>query len=251
MRRFGGTLIACGLLLSIGSGGCGENKIGTNTLPPSTATPSPTATPEPPATGPSITFFGLTRADDTLVPQSGTTAAGVPVFNRTAGSGFSLVVEGKPGPSGKAVGRAAYQSDLTSFPDLMVEVSRPLGNGSPAVCDVSGTPGPGTQLAGGVPAIDPASFQPTQANIDAVNDLACRFVDGTGQPIGRVPSESCVKILPTADYIFVDTNSTIQFCGFITGVSPFPTGDTTVTVRLRDIAGNPGAAAQLVVHVGS
>jgi hypothetical protein len=244
MRRFGGTLIACGLLVSIGIGGCGENKISTNT------SPTPTATPEPPGTGPVITFLGLTRADDTLIPQSGTTATGVPVFDRQFGSSFSLVVEGKPGPSGLALGRSAYQSDLTSFPDLMVEVSRPLGNGSLAVCDVPGTPGPGTQPAGGVPAVDPPSFAPTQANIDAVNDLACRFINGGGAPIGRGPNESCVKVGQTADYVFVDSTSTIQFCGFITGVTPFPTGDTTVTVRLRDIAGNSGPAAQLVVHVG-
>jgi len=186
-----------------------------------------------------------------LVPQSGTTTSGIPVFNRVSGSGFSIVVEGKPGPNGKAVGTSAYESGLTSFPDLEVEVSRPLGDGSLAVCDVPGTPAPTPQPAGGVPAIDPPSFQPTQANIDTVNDLACRFIDGGGAPFGRGPSESCVKVEPTEDYVFANSTSTIQFCGFMTGVTDFPAGDTTVTVRLRDVDGNPGPTAQLVIHVGS
>ena len=73
--------------------------------------------------------------------------------------------------------------DLTSFPDLQIEASNPLGNGSPAVCDRTGCR-------------KPAAFQEStrspsirrKPNIITVNDLACRFLDGSGSPIGR-PSD--------------------------------------------------------------
>jgi hypothetical protein len=239
MRRFGGILIACGILLSVMIAGCGEHQVGVGAAPPQ------------PANGPAITFVGLLRADDTLVQPTSTTN-GVPVFARTTGSGFRLVVEGKPGPNGKAVGVSTYESDLMSLPDLEIEVSRPLGNGSTTVCDVSRTPGPGVPPEGGVPAINPPDFSPNQTNINAVNDLACRFRDGAGNTAAITSrNDGCVKFLPTEDYGFVDSATTTQFCGFITGVLVFPAGDTTVSVRLRDVDGNPGAMAQLVIHVGS
>jgi hypothetical protein len=198
----------------------------------------------PPPIGPLITFFGLTRSDDTLLTPTTTTPEGVPVYQRLTGVAFSLVVEGMPGTSGFPVGTSAYQMDDTSLPDLQIEVSRDLGNASPAVCDSSGSE------AGGVPAIDPPHFDMGQSTIDAINDLACRFVDGTGKPgPRRNPSDSCV-MFATGDFGFVDSNTTIQFCGFVTGVMEFPVGDTTVTVRLRDTGGNPGPTAQLIVRVG-
>ncbi len=238
MRRFGGILIACGLLLSVVIAGCGEDHVGAGAAPP-------------PANGPAITFFGLLRADDTLVPPTSTTN-GVPLFSRTTGSGFRLVVEGKPGLNGKAVGVSTYASDLTSFPDLEIEVSRPLGNGSTTVCDVSRTPGPGVPPEGGVPAINPPDFSLTQTNINAVNDLACRFRDGAGNTTAITSrNDGCVKFLPTEDYGFVDSATTAQVCGFVTGVLIFPAGETTVTARLRDVDGIPGATTQLVIHVGS
>ena len=239
MRGFGGRLIAGGLLVSAVVAGCGE---GTEVVAPLATT----------ANGPTVTFFGVTRADDTLVPPSGATTDGVPVFTRPTGSGFRLVVEGKPGPNGKPVGVSTYQDDLTSFPDLEIEASRPLGNGSAAVCDVERTPGPTPKRGGGVPPIDPPNFEPTQANINAVNDLACRFRDGAGNTSAITSrNDGCVKFLPTEDYGFVGSTSTTQFCGFITGVVIFPPDDTTVTVRLRDVDGNPGVAAQLVIRVAA
>jgi len=133
-----------------------------------------------------ITFLGLTRSDDSLLPPSGTTPDGVPFYQRVAGIAFSIVVEGKPGPNGVAVGRSSYQQDGSSFPDLEIAVSRPLGNGSAAVCDNAGA------TAGGVPAINPPQFDPKPATINAVNDFACRFVDGGGAPVARKPTEACV-----------------------------------------------------------
>src|SRR5262245_14692836 len=70
------------------------------------------------ATGPVISFFGVTRADDTLLDASGTTGDGTPIFTRIAGvtgvaSGFALVIEGRPGTSGLPAGTSSYQADLS------------------------------------------------------------------------------------------------------------------------------------------
>ena len=194
--------------------------------------------------GPVITFFGVTRADDTLVASTDTTPEGVPVYVRSAGAGFSLVVEGRPGASNAPAGRSAFIGNGTSFADLQVEVSRPLGNGSPAVCDRTGS------MAGGVPAIDPPSFDETPDVIAAVNDLSCRFVDGNDMPKSRNRDEACV-MFPSGDSAFVDKASTVEFCGAITSFTEFQPGDTLVTARLRDADGNPGAPAQIVIRIGS
>ena len=43
----------------------------------------------------------------------------------------------------------------------------------------------------------------------------------------------------------------MEFCGLITSVEQFPPAtDTTLTVRLRDVDGNVGAPAQIIIHVG-
>jgi hypothetical protein len=191
-----------------------------------------------------ITFFGLTRSDDTLIAATGTTPQGIRVYPRLIGTAFSIVIEGTPGVSGFAVGGSAYQTDSTSFPDLQIEVSRALGNGSPAVCDSTGS------MAGGVPPIDPPSFAALQTAIDAVNDLACRFVDGSGKPGPRRRAEDSCVMFSSGESGFVDPNTTTQFCGFVTRVAEFPSGDTLVTARLRDEGGNPGPTAQLIVRVG-
>jgi len=171
------------------------------------------------------------------------TADGVPIYARPTGAAFSLVVEGESGTSSSPVGRSAFVSDATSLPDLQIEVSRPLGNGSAAICDRSGA------TAGGIPAVDPPSFDETPAVIAAVNDLSCRFVNGSDMPVARTRDEACV-LFPSGDFHFVSGDSTVEFCGFVTGVMEFPLGDTLVTVRLRDQDGNPGPRAQLVLRVG-
>src|SRR5262249_16812932 len=120
----------------------------------------------------------------------------------------------------------------------------PLGNGSDAVCDDTGT------TAGGVPATNPASFEPTQANINAVNDFACRFVDGMGLHLGIDQSDdACVKHEPSEEYGFADPTSTMEFCALIGRVLHFPAGDTVITARLRDRGGNVGPQAQIIIRV--
>jgi len=227
--------IACALLA-----GCGDDD-GTLSFP--TASPTP-------GTGPVVTFLGVARADDMLIMPSGMTAEGLPIYTRSTGAGFVLVVEGKPGPSGKAVGSSSFQDDLSSFPDLQIEVSRTLGNGSAAVCDISHPlPTPGEVPAGGVPAIDPPTFEVTPTTIDTINDLACRFRDGQGLPMGlNDPSDACL-LFPSGDFGFARPDTTMQFCSTVTSVVEFPAGNTVVTVRLRDIDGNTGPSAQMVVRI--
>jgi hypothetical protein len=216
--------------------------------------------------GPVVTFFGLTKADDKLLLPSGTKPDGTPIFSHLAGTHFSIVVEGKPGSDGCKVGPCAEgvptdQSDcrplvsvgcvpgFAGLPDLQIEASNPLGNGSPAVCDRSGL----SLNPGGVPGVFPVTFD-LSVNPDIVgivNDFACRFLNGSEQPVGRGASEACVKDARTEDYGFANPTSSVEFCAVITSVEEFPPAtDTTLTVRLRDVIGNVGAPAQIIIHVG-
>ena len=124
------------------------------------------------------------------------------------------------------------------MPDLQIQVTRPLGDGSSLVCDDA------PPMLGGVPAINPPSFDDTPSNADRLNDLACRFIDGGGNKIGRKCGDSTACVLGE-DGIFgcVTTDATVQFCGFIGQALTFPPGDTLVTVRVRDVAGQPRRAA--------
>jgi hypothetical protein len=209
-----------------------------------TVTPTRTATPRP---EPQITFFGLTRADDTLLTPNGTTDDGTPIYVRLPGvsgraSGFNLVIEGKPGRDDNPIGTSAYDITGVGFPDLAIQVSRPLGDGSATVCDDP------QSAPGGVPATSPVSFDPLPQNIAAANDFGCRFDNGAGEARARTnESDSCVNFNGRFD--FVDTDTRAQFCGAINVPLGFPPGDTTVTARLRCSRGNWSEIAQIVIRV--
>lgn len=209
-----------------------------------TPTPIPTPTPEGPR-GPVVTFVGLTRSDDSLVPAEEPVGEDLPIYVRPGGTGFLLIVEGAPGASGLPVGRSTYLDRATVPSDLQIQVDRALGNGSAAVCDRIGS------TAGGVPAVDPPGFEPLDETlIGSMNDLSCRFLDGTGSPAGRRRNEACVKFLPSEEYGFVHDDTTVQFCGGpVDRAFRFPDGDTRITVRLLDEEGNPGPPRQFVVRV--
>jgi hypothetical protein len=203
-----------------------------------TGTPTPTA-----RVGADITFVGLARANDSLLDPVGVTDQGWPIYQRQFGYLFSVVVEAKPGPSRRPVGSNAFRSDPSDpaqRPDLEVIVSRPLGDGSAAVCDNM------LPEIGGVPAS--TGFDLTQPISNAINDLACRFVNGSGTPGGRGGSEACVRG-DDGDYHFVNGTSTVQFCALIAEPFGFPIGDTVVTVRAHDVSGSPGPAASFVVRI--
>jgi len=185
----------------------------------------------------------VANGDDQLVSPVDTAEDGTPIYERSA-YGFSLVIEARPGGTGANVGSSTFNwsaANPTSLPDLQIEASNNLGNGSAAVCDDSGP------TAGGVPAVTPFNFSAAEA--PAINDLSCRFKDGAGAPAGRDNADACTSFPPTDDFHFVDPSSTIQYCGLITGVIEFPTGDTVVAARVRDVAGNLSAISTIIIRV--
>jgi hypothetical protein len=182
----------------------------------------------------------VARADGLPVASIGPQDDGYLTYVRPA-SGFIIYIEARPGISGLPVATVTFESSLSDpnvLPDLQVLVSRALGNGSPAVCD----DGPAPPL-GGVPATLPAAFGGTQAVANAINDLSCRF-DARGSS-GQACTRDSFGV-----YTFTG-NSTVQFC-----TSPgvgielaFPIGDTIVTARVRDIAGQPGHSKSIAIRV--
>jgi len=209
----------------------------------STAPPRPARTPTPKPRkakpgeiiGPEITFLGITRADGKNIDPIGYDDQGRPIYETYVGSGFQLVVEGKPGKSGDDVGRRLFAhspTDPTLRPDLEIQVNRPLGDGSPAVCDRN------RPHIGGVPAIDPPSFAETQKIADALNDLSCRFEIFT-------ESESACTMNQYEDWQFKNPETTVQFCMMVARAWSFPVGKTLLSARLRDRSGNPGPIRQI------
>ena len=174
------------------------------------------------------------------------TADGALIYERSFGSGFSLALEARPGGTGAAIDPNTLNSnpvDPHVLPGLQIEVSRALGDGSRAVCD--DTP----PMTGGVPAINPANFAPTQQVADAINDLACRFKDGFGLRGGRTSSRDACTTFADGGFRFKADGSTIQYCALIDDPLVFPPGDTVVTARVRDFGENISFPAQIVVRI--
>jgi len=216
------------------------------TLPPMTPTATPsaptaTATATAPLIGPEITYFGVARADSLSLAPSAFDPQGRPIYIRPFGFGLSLVVEGRPGASGRPIGRGAYDS-AGALPDLQLIVSRPLGDGSAVVCD--NTP----PHLGGVPATVPLAFSDVPAVVNAMNDLGCRVDDGAGQPVARLASPQACTLDVHGEYTFVDRTSSAQFCLPIAPPWGFATGDTIVAARLLDVTGNAGPSREIVVR---
>jgi len=188
-----------------------------------------------------ITAFGVARADGNVVSTIGPEDHGFLTYVRPA-HGFFIFVEAKPGISGRPVGTVTFNSSLTNpnvLPDFQIETSRPLGNGSPAVCDTS------ANNLGGVPAVNPPAFTGSQAISNAINDFSCRFDARANSTL------ACTRDPFTQMSTFVGGNSTVQFCT-TTGVGDeiaFPVGDTILTARVRDVVGQPGPPTSIVVRV--
>lgn len=185
--------------------------------------------------GPVVTFFGAARADGMAAQPTSVSKDGVPTYTSSVGSGFILVVEAKPGLGNREVGRRTYahvEDDPTVRGDLEIISSHSLGNGSPAVCDRH------RPEIGGIPGIQPLSFDETQKISDAINDLACRFETFTESDFSCTMNEQ-------ETYSFVDPETTTQFCLIIARAYGFPEGTTELQVRMRDIDGNPGPVKRL------
>ena len=222
------------------------------TVPPATPTPEPQAAPLPTRSiankdvkakkgatiGPVVTYFGAARADGTKGEPTSVDKQGIPTYTTGAGSGFIIVVEAKPGKSGAEVARrvSAYvPGDPHVRPDLEIQSTHDMGNGSPAVCDRV------RPNIGGIPGIDPPNFEETQKISDALNDLGCRFET-------FIESESSCTMQANGDYAFIEKGTTTQFCMLVAHAYAFPEGDTLVSVRVRDVDGNPGPIAHMKIR---
>lgn len=214
----------------------------TRTITP-TQTVTRTATPTLPISdGPQITFFGPVTAFNTVITSTTDDALGNPVYVRTGGAGFFLVVEVKPGKSGRPPGNTTSNGDSKNPPDLQIEAANNLGNGSTAICDVGPAP---NQPLGGVPGINPPSFDfSSEQVVAALNDLGCRFDVHT--------SDFPCTLSDRGNPSFVHPgSSTLQYCttSVLGNELHFPPGDTLVTVQVRDDRGNIGFPQRLVIRV--
>jgi hypothetical protein len=188
--------------------------------------------------GPIVTYAGIARADGRSVPTDGKTADGTPIYRHPVGSGFMVVIEGKPGINQVENGRSIYRysaDDPTQRPDLEIEVTRPLGDGSVAVCDAR------RPSIGGIPAIDPPSFAETATVSAALNDFSCRFET-------FIESNASCTVNQYGDFQFFNKDTKVQFCMVVARSWQFPQGDTLVSVRLRDTDGNPGPVSRFVLR---
>jgi hypothetical protein len=201
------------------------------TVPPSA---TPTATPQLPE----ITFFGLARADDLPLMPSEEDDAGRPVYIRGQGQAMTVVLEARRGI--RPLATSAYGGGVRGVEFL---VSRPLGDGSPAVCDVT------APLIGGVPGIDPLAFSDDPDVQRAIDDFGCRVNDGTGAPVARSAESACTRTETSAEYSFVDEGSELQYCTPIARAWSFPVGDTIVAARVRDVTGVVSQTREIVVRV--
>jgi hypothetical protein len=217
------------------------------TVPPPASTGFPTPRPKPTPKigpggkiepiGPEITFLGITRADGRAIePTAG--ADGTPIFSNYVGSGFQLVIEAKPGASGVDPARRVFvhsASDPSMRPDLELQVDRPLGDGSTVVCDRT------RPKIGGVPAINPPAWDEKQEIADTLNDMSCRFEV-------FLESDSSCTLGKNEDWQFRDPETKIQFCMTVAKAWNFPIGDTMVSARVRDTAGNVGPVKRIRIH---
>jgi hypothetical protein len=207
------------------------------------AIPSPTATPTPipPGDAPRVSYLGLADGARVPVAPTGADHDDRPVLAHP-GAGAVLVIEGRIGNDGHPLGVETYRDD-GGLPDLQVILSNPLGDGSPTVCDL------GAGVHGGVPAVEPFAFDISPAVADAVNDLGCRFNDGSGRNRGQIETEfACTRASVSSPFAFVDPASNVQYCLPLARAWDFPVGDTIVAARIRDVAGAVGRPKEVVIR---
>jgi hypothetical protein len=171
------------------------------------------------------------------------TKEGKPVFERPVRQGFFIVVEAIRGPSGLNPGTSTFDwnaSNPNVLPDFLIVSSLQLGNGSTAVCDDMPP-----SFIGGVPAVNPPAFGGSQFVANAINDFSCRFSARTNS------SDACTRTV-TGDFGFVSSGQgLVQFCPTVgVGVeNAFPVGETTLTAIVKDVFGQPGLPASIIVRV--
>jgi hypothetical protein len=199
--------------------------------------------------GPVITTFGVANAANEPQDPIGFDEMGRPVFHHPFGQGFSLILEARAGANRHNPGiypAPYYVGGELHGADMEMIVSRPLGDGSPVVCDTF------PPEIGGVPATEPFAFGSTPVALAIIEDMGCRFVDGAGQLVARQQSlEACTRSDEAFGFGFVDRGSRIQFCGIIATAWGLPAGDTLFAARIKDGDEEEfGAPREIVVRIG-
>lgn len=150
------------------------------------------------------------------------------------------MLEAKPGSAGFTVGTSLPVSGSPSRPDLQMETTENLGNGSATVCDGQ----PASEGGGGIPGINPPNFGPGQDITNALQDFACRMT-------AFQPSSPCTLnrfgnfgVLTPGGL----TGTSRQFCHIIRSIEEFPVADTILTAQSRDTGGFIGPTRQIVVR---
>jgi hypothetical protein len=202
-----------------------------------TRTPTRTSTPIP--VGPDLTYVGVANLLGVPIPDSGF-FDGRFLYQVAFGHGFFLIVEAKPGPSGRPVATTVFNydpDDPAARPALQIQPNRALGaNPTTMVCDDT------LPLIGGVPAVPTPSFEVTQPISDVMNDWGCRFT-------ARTSSGDACTGNGGDSFFFVKTPTRVQFCNLVGTEIRFPSGDTLVTVRALDTLGNAGIAQAIIIRV--
>lgn len=232
-----------------------------------TVTPTRTLTPLPtsPYPGPQVLFFGIANNDGCVAcdaplcdcsgeptPTPAYDSLGRRIFQRVDPR-FIIVVEARPGSSSApvCVGQAGCAglepADPATRPDLQIESTSPLGDGDPTVDWRTGLP---EAEWGGIAAVAPPSFGSDQSVTDALQDFASRFgiynysfactLDAYGNPATVTVTQD-----PALEAALA------QFCDPLVqnANATFPSGDTILTVQVRDTAQNIGPTAQIVVRM--
>ncbi|MEO8602850.1 MAG: hypothetical protein ABI629_09755 [bacterium] len=169
--------------------------------------------------------------------------AGRQIFVHGVGQ-FLLVVEGVRGPSNRNAGTNVFPFG-SDRGDLQILLSRPTGDprdgigfGSAAVCDMGPPPTP----FGGVPGINPPDFAPGAQITSAIQDLECRFTTSNDS------ASACTRNRFGA-FSYLSSGARTQYCYHVPLTGEFQTGDTVVSIQLRDGAGNVGPHREFVVRV--
>jgi hypothetical protein len=202
-------------------------------------------TPTPEALGPRITSLSIARADQSPVVPFGVDDQGREIYRNLNGNGIWIIVEATAGPNGRLPGTQVFTTAPffpSDRPDIQVLISRDLGDGNPIVCDNQ------DGVFNGVPGVDPPQFDDSQAVTDVINEMSCR-VDGGGRTRS---GDACTQDASGQNFgfAFVNPASQIQFCVRPAAAWAFPTGDTIVAARVRDVFGTSGAVREMVVRVG-
>lgn len=201
-----------------------------------------------------MTYLGVMSRVDGCLCCNGSCPNGTPtpvfddqhrqVFQLNTGQGL-IVVEGGVGLGQVTPGTSLQSGPPDNRPDLQIETTQAMGNGSAAVCDT----GPTSTGGGGVfPILVPdftleSNPQPNPGTITgALADFACRF---EYHPAGAL----CTSFGDLATQRYLGSGSILQFCDAISANAAFLPGESIVTVRLRDINGSTGPTAQIVVRV--